>query len=65
VAGPARAQYSNTLVLCTLASAVMPANRGSHSSTFQLNFSALCVTGGAVMACFGGVQGVVGDIRGV
>ena len=39
--------------------------RGLHSSTLQLNFSAFCVTRGAVRGCFGGVQGLEGGIRGV
>jgi len=34
---------------------VVPSTRGLHSSTLQLNLSALCVTGGAVRGCFEGV----------
>jgi len=44
---------------------LQPAARGSHSLTLQLNLSAFRVTGGAVRDCFGGVQGVVGGMRGV
>jgi len=39
--------------------------RGLHSSTLQLNLSAFCETGGAVWECFGVVEGVVGDMRGI
>jgi hypothetical protein len=42
----------------------MGGGRGLHSSTLQLNFSALCVTGGAVRGCLGGVQEVWGGIKG-
>jgi hypothetical protein len=39
--------------------------RGLHSFTSQLNLSAFCMTGGALRDCFGCVQGVVRNIRGV
>ena len=35
--------------------APMPITRGSHSSTFRLNVSALCGIGGAFRGCLGGV----------
>jgi hypothetical protein len=36
--------------------------RGVHSSTFRLNVSAFCETGGAIRCCFRGcVGGVMGD----
>ena len=38
--------------------------RGLHSSTFRLNVSAFCGIGGAFKGCLGGVQEVLGGIRG-
>jgi len=38
--------------------------RGSHSSTFRLNVSAFCGTGGAVGGCLGGVLEVLRVMRG-
>jgi len=37
--------------------------RGLHSSTFQLNVSALCGIGVAFRGCPGGVEGVSGAVR--
>ena len=48
--------------VCSL---LVPNSRGSHSSTFRLNVSALCGIGGAFGKCVGGVQGVLGGSYGV
>ena len=40
------------------------AGRGLHSSTFRLNVSAFCGTGGAFRGCLGGAQEVNGGITG-
>jgi len=39
-------------------------SRGLHSSTFQLNLSALCGIGGARRGCVTRVEGVLGGVRG-
>jgi len=35
----------------------LPRARGLHLSTFRLNVSVFCGTGGAFRGCFGGIQG--------
>jgi len=40
-----------------------PRGRGLHSSTFQLNLSALCVIGGARRGCVARVKGVLGGVQ--
>jgi len=42
----------------------MSRGRGLHSSTFRLNVSDFCGTGGAFEGCSGGVYGVLGGIGG-
>jgi len=42
-----------------------PINRGLHSSTFQLNLSALYGIGGAHRGCVAHVKGGVGGVEGV
>jgi hypothetical protein len=42
-----------------------PPVRGLHSSTFRLTVSAFRGMWGASRACLGGVQGVLGILRGV
>jgi len=48
---------------CSKCQGLIMCGRGLHSSTLQLNLSAFCVTGGAVMSCFGGVLGVLWGMR--
>jgi len=47
------------------AAAALPSTRGLHSSTFQLNLSALYGIGGARRGCVARVKGIVGGVQGV
>jgi len=42
--------------------ALVPPGRGLHSSTSELNLSALCGMGGARRGCVARVQGVLGGV---
>jgi len=43
------------MLLAEAAEREAPGGRGLHSSTFQLNVSALCCIGGVFRGCVGGV----------
>jgi len=58
-------KVSNRFLMMSMLSSERPLVRGLHSSTVQLNFSAFCVTGGAIRGCSGGVLGVAGGFRDV
>ena len=59
------AGIANIRAPCTLdASTDWVPGRGLHSSTFQLNFNALCGIGGVFSGCVGALQGVSGSNRG-
>jgi hypothetical protein len=40
----------------------LPATRGLHSFTFQINVSAFCGIGGVYRVCLRGAQGVQGGV---
>jgi len=65
--GGARALWRGTAamtIVVPMQNALLFAGTGSHSSTFRLNVSALCGTGGAFRCCLGGIQEVLGGIMG-